>query len=86
MRNRRGWTPALRVIEVMKVNEINPDRCHAEIARMRDAAGGEDAISRLDRCVADLQTHGAKAALTAAPQLFCMPYALRSASVRNQAS
>jgi hypothetical protein len=35
-----GWTHALRVIEVMKVNEINPDRCHAEIARMRDVAGG----------------------------------------------
>ena len=87
MHDRRGWTPALPVIEVMKVNETNPDRCQAEIARMRDVAGGEDAIRRLDGCVASLvQTHASKVALTAAPQLICMPYALRSVKARNQAS
>ena len=73
-----GVTPAFG-IEVMNVNEINPDRCQAEIARLRNVAGGEDAIRRLDGCVADLvQTHAAKVALTAAPQLICMPYALRA--------
>ena len=75
--HRRGWTPALPVIEVMKVNETNPDRSQAEIVRMRDVAASEDAIRRLDGCGADLvQAHAAKVALTTAPQLICMPYAL----------
>ena len=87
MHDRRGWTPALPVIEVMKVNETNPYRSQAEIVRMRDVTASEDAISRLDGCVADLvQTHAAKVALTTAPQLICMPYAIRTVSVRNQAS
>jgi hypothetical protein len=87
MHDRRGWTPALRVIEVMKVNEINPDRSQAEIVRMRDVTANEDAIRRLDGRVASLvQTHVAKVALTAAPQLVCMPYALPSVNVRSQAS
>ena len=72
---------------VMNANMINADRCHAEIARLRNVAGGEYAIRRLDGCGADLvQAHAAKVALTTAPQLICMPYAIRTVSVRNQAS
>ena len=72
---------------VMNANEINTDRCHAEIARLRNVADGEDAIRRLDGCAADLvQAHAAKVALTAAPQLIRMPYAVRGVCVRSQAS
>ena len=85
--HRRGWTPALPVIEVMKVNETNPDRSQAEIVRMRDVAASEDAIRRLDGCVASLvQTPAAKVALTAGPRMICMLYVLRNVNVRNQAS
>jgi hypothetical protein len=84
MHDRRGWTPDLPVIEVMTVN---PDRCQAEIVRMRDVTAGEDTIRRLDGCVASLvQTHASKVALTAAPQLICMRYALHSLRVRDEAS
>ena len=38
----------------MNVNETYADRSAAEIARMRDVAGGEDAIRRLDGRIADL--------------------------------
>jgi hypothetical protein len=87
MHDRRGWTPALPVIEVMKVNETNPDRSQVEIVRMRDVAASEDAIRRLDGCIASLvQTHASQVALTAAPQLICMRYALRSVITTNQAS
>jgi hypothetical protein len=87
MHDRRGWTPALPVIEVMKVNETNPDRSQAEIARTRDVTASEDAIRRLDGCIASLvQTHASQVALTAAPQLICMRYALRSVITTNQAS
>jgi hypothetical protein len=48
---------------------------------------GEDAIGRLDACVADpVQTYAANVALTAATQLICRPHAFPSVSVRNQAS
>jgi hypothetical protein len=54
---------------------------------MRDVTASENAIRRLDGCVASLvQTHASKVALTATPQLLCMPYALRSVMTRNQAS
>ena len=42
-----------RVIEVMNVNQINPDRSRAGIGSLFDPAGqGEAAIRRLDGCVA----------------------------------
>jgi hypothetical protein len=87
MHDRRGWMHPLPVIEVMKVNETNLDRSQAEIPRMLDvASGGNDAIRRLDGCVASLvQTHASKVALTAAPKLICMPHALRRAYASNQA-
>ena len=87
MHDRLAWTPALPVIEVMKVNETNPYRSQAEIVRMRFVTGSEgDAIRRLGGCVARLvQTHACKVALTAAPQRICMPHALRRVNARNQA-